>query len=93
MDIDKLKKLQEDRNGGRGITCVKHIINCLENNEIEQAQKVYQWDGDKIREYPFVQQWFNENMGCRTHLKKDCQDALCITLNKYNEDRIRKAEK
>ena len=87
IDIDKLDELQQVENEGRGITCVKHIINCLRLEDRHTAEHIYQWDGDKIRSYPFIQQWFYENFGCRGHLDKDCKSSLCIALKEHNDNR------
>ncbi|MCD6434935.1 MAG: hypothetical protein J7L15_00885 [Clostridiales bacterium] len=89
-DIDRLDELQMVENEGRGIICVKYIISSLRREDIKEAIYVYKWEGDKIRAYPLVQQWFYDYMGCRLHLKKDCQNSLCLSLKEYNTERVQR---
>lgn len=55
MDINKLIKLNEQSNDGRGVYCVRNFINCVLHYNMEMALQVYKWDGDKIRAYPLIQ--------------------------------------
>jgi hypothetical protein len=88
MDIQKLKELQAVENEGRGINCVRFILTLLNTHQVDKAKIAYQNEGDKICSYPLVQQWFYENLGCRIHLKKDCQSSLCIALKEYNDSKV-----
>ena len=75
--INELDDLQSKENDGRGVACIRDIIFYLRRNEIDTAKRVYQSEGDKIRQYPEIQKWLLDNFGCRTHLKKNCDDWLC----------------
>lgn len=54
MTISKLRELQAKYNEGRGITCVKDIINCLEQNKYSLAYTICCNENDKISNYPDV---------------------------------------
>lgn len=54
MTILKLNELQAKYNEGRGITCVKDIVNCLERNEKRLAYVICCNENDKISNYPDV---------------------------------------
>ena len=88
MDINQLIKLNEQSNDGRGVCCVQSFINCILHNNVEMALQIYKWDGDKIRAYPKIQQWFDDNVGCRTHLIINCDNRLCQDLKRYNDERL-----
>jgi hypothetical protein len=89
MDIQRLQELQEVENEGRGILCIRDILGALKRNNLITAQNIYQWEGDKIISYPQVQQWFEENFGCRLHLKKDCDRPICTSLREHTENRAK----
>ncbi len=74
---DELDALQAEQNEGRGVCCVRSIVSCLRKHDGPCAKRVYQSEGDKIYQYPELQKWFEKHFGCRTHLKKDCDDWLC----------------
>ncbi len=76
-NIRILDDLQSKENDGRGVSCICSIISFLRRKEYNNAKRVYQYDGDKIRQYPEIQDWLSNNFGCRTHLKKNCDNWLC----------------
>lgn len=76
----RLMDLKSVENDGRGIRCVGDIIHFLVRGDGNKAKAIYQNDGDKIISYPKIQEWMEKNFGCRTHLKKDCQNPLCKSL-------------
>ncbi len=80
---DKLDYLQAEQNDGRGVSCVESIIFQIRKNDIDCAKRVYQSEGDKIREYPEIQKWLLDHFGCRTHLKKNCDNWLCKKLSQH----------
>ena len=91
MDIKKINELdslQSKENDGRGVSCIRSIIFYLRQNDDDSAKKVYQSEGDKIRQYPVIQEWLIQNFGCRSHLKLNCDNWLCKDLNKYNQKRL-----
>jgi len=55
--INKLNELQAKENNGRGISCIRTIINCLKNDEYEDALACCFNENDKIRNYPKVQKY------------------------------------
>jgi hypothetical protein len=83
--IQELNELQKQCNDGRGISCVKSIIICMERGDIVSAKFVYSIDGDKIRQYPYVNEWLMKHFGCRIHHIVNCTNTLCITMKKYND--------
>lgn len=77
QDIDTLDTLQAKQNNGRGITCVKDIISFLRNNDFPQAFAIRQWDGDKTRLYPEVENQLLKIFGCRNHAIRNCNNPFC----------------
>ena len=49
---DRLTRMQELENEGRGVSCVRSICTYLERGELGLAQNVATIDWDKIRNYP-----------------------------------------
>jgi len=82
--INELDDLQSKENEGRGISCICSIILCLRREDSDTAKRVYQIEGDKIRQYPKVEKWLLDNFGCRTHLKKNCDNWLCERLSQIS---------
>lgn len=80
-EIDKLKAANAVANGGRGLECVRQILTHLDRGDEESAASIRQNDGDKILSYPEVERVVLELFGCRTHLKKDCGNWLCVKIN------------
>ncbi len=76
-EADELDALQAKQNKGRGISCVKSIIFQIRKNDYPTAKRVYQLEGDKIQQYSEIQEWLEKRFGCRTHLKKNCNNWLC----------------
>ena len=78
---NELDTLQAEQNTGRGVSCIRGIVHCLRRGDINTAKRVYQSEGDKIREYPKIQEWLEKRFGCRIHLKKNCNNWLCKKIN------------
>ena len=51
---DELETLQADKNGGRGVMCVRYIVNDLRRGNVEKAVSGARFDWDKIRSYPDI---------------------------------------
>lgn len=51
-NMQQLRKLEAQSNGGRGVSCVRGIIKSIEQGDIRGALVWYQLDSDKLREYP-----------------------------------------
>jgi hypothetical protein len=49
-----LYQAQGLENGGRGVSCVREIVNYLERGDLRSAKTVANTDSDKIRNYPFL---------------------------------------
>ena len=92
INLQLLKELEAKENDGRGISCVKSFIICVEKNDIRTAKFVYIHDGDKIRAYPQIQQWFYDNLGCRSHNVKKCNSWLCQKIKEYHDERLKNKE-
>jgi len=75
--LTKLKELEKKQNEGRGVTCVRDIINLIEIKDFGRAIAVRQWDGDKTRSYPALEKCLTEIFGCRMHGTKKCKNAHC----------------
>ena len=87
-NIEELRTLNNQENGGRGDGCVDDVIVSIKSGEFARARSTYQHDGDKISSHPKIQEWFYNNFGCRTHLIKDCQTDLCKSLKRYNDKKL-----
>jgi len=51
---EKIDKLQAEKNNGRGVSCVKTIVDLLRRGELESAKAVCFNEGDKISSYPDI---------------------------------------
>jgi len=49
-----LHQAQSLENDGRGVFCVREIVNYLERGDLRSAKTVADTDNDKIRNYPFL---------------------------------------
>ncbi|OGZ11196.1 MAG: hypothetical protein A2942_03725 [Candidatus Lloydbacteria bacterium RIFCSPLOWO2_01_FULL_50_20] len=58
----ELLALQKGENNGRGIPCVEDIAQYWKMGEIESARQIAWTDNDKIRNYPDLQQWLEDNL-------------------------------
>ena len=74
---DELDALQAEQNEGRGVSCIQSIVFQIRKCDINCARRVYQLEGDKIRQYPEIQKWLYDHFGCRLHFKKHCDNWLC----------------
>lgn len=53
---DKLDELQSTKNEGRGVSCVRTLIAYLRRGDIDSAKAVCFNEGDKIRNYPDIEE-------------------------------------
>lgn len=53
-DAEVLDAMQIKENGGRGVSCVKSIVDFLRRGDIQSAAMVAWNDGDKTRNYPEI---------------------------------------
>lgn len=74
-----LWSLQESKNEGRGVSCVRTICSYLTQGKFHSALYVRQIDGDKTRQYEDIEAELHRFFGCRLHGKHDCKDWLCNT--------------
>ena len=88
LAINRLVDLSSKENDGRGVSCVDSVISCLNKGKIELAKRVYKNECDKIRSYPYIQEWFYNFFGCPTHFTIDCQDELCRVNRKNHNERL-----
>ena len=54
---DQLDVLQKRENEGRGVSCVRTIIACLNRGDINGAKAVCKNDGDKIESYDDIKKF------------------------------------
>jgi hypothetical protein len=59
---DQLDVLQKKENEGRGVSCVRTIIACLNNGDIESAKAVCVNEGDKIERYDDIKKFLILNL-------------------------------
>lgn len=74
---DELDALQAKQNEGRGVSCVRTMVFYLRQDNVVSALAVRQIEGDKTRSYPDIEQFLNDNFGCRLHGKVDCEVDWC----------------
>jgi len=53
--VEALRFYEKRRNGGRGISCVKRIVNELLCEREESAKAIAQNESDKLRNYPEIE--------------------------------------
>lgn len=58
---DELFKLQSTENEGRGVSCVRSIVDCLRSNNGEDAHLICRNEFGKIRNYPKIVAWVLKN--------------------------------
>lgn len=58
---DELFKLQSSENEGRGVNCVRGIVNHLRACNGKDAKAVCRNEWDKIRNYPKIVEWLFKN--------------------------------
>lgn len=88
MNLDKIIAINDKVNNGRGIHTVSLIIFALQSGRLEDAQNIWQGDGDKIPgydDYRILRKEIIELLGCRSHLKKNCQAVFCKRLHEIYE--------
>lgn len=78
-EADTLMRLQEGKNGGLGVSCVKTIAAYLQLGKFNAARTVRQIEGDKTRQYEDIESELRRFFGCRLHAKHDCENWLCNT--------------
>jgi hypothetical protein len=58
---NELFALQEKENDGRGVTCVRDIVNNLIRKDINGAKMLTDHDWDKVANYPAIAQWLKDH--------------------------------
>lgn len=58
----ELYQLQEKKNDGRGISCVRQVVDELRRGDIEGARTIADMDGDKLRGYPDIENFLEETI-------------------------------
>jgi len=84
----KLFSQQEQKNDGRGVTCVRAICTYLDRGDFNSARTVFQGEGDKIRAYPDIEATCIKYFGCRSHGKHNCNDSLCIAMREHMHKKL-----
>lgn len=74
---DELDAIQRRANGDMGSSTARTIIHHLRNGDLERAKTAWYVDGDKIRQYPEVEKFVIEHLGCRLHGVIGCDYWLC----------------
>ena len=78
---DRLFALQAAENDGRGISCVRQVVDELRRGDIEGARIIADMDGDKLRAHPGIENYLEETIfvgvpDSRMKLKKQWQEEL-----------------
>lgn len=58
---EQLKRLQESKNNGRGVSCVRQICFYLRENKLDDAKAIVNTDWDKIANYPDIANLLMDN--------------------------------
>lgn len=74
-NVEKLWNAQAIENDGRGISCVRSMVQYLMADLVEDARSVRRLARDKTRAYPNVEKLLIEIFGCRLHECQGCQDC------------------
>jgi hypothetical protein len=82
-----LWSLQESKNEGRGVSCVRTICSYLTQGKFETALLVRQLEGDKTRQYEDIESELRRFFGCRVHGKHGCKNYVCLTKTSYPKER------
>jgi hypothetical protein len=85
--LQNLKDVESIQNDGRGVQCVKAIIESLEMGDYTGAMLIRQWDGDKTRSYPKMEKVLEDIFGCRLHGVIGCQNKHCLKYQQYIHER------
>jgi hypothetical protein len=80
--IDQLEQAGYNAVPHTGHCTVQSIVNALKNNRLDYACNVYQSDGDKLHSYPELKSLVTQLLGCRNHLKHNCNHFFCKPRNK-----------
>jgi hypothetical protein len=78
--VEELRRISGVENNGRGISCVRSMLQYLDRDDIETARIIFGNEGDKVRQYPKVDVLLRDILGCRMHGERDCDDSLCSSL-------------
>jgi hypothetical protein len=78
--VEELRLAANAENNGRGISCVRSMLQALDRGDIETARIIFGNEGDKVRQYPRVDVLLRDILGCRMHGENDCEDSLCASL-------------
>ena len=70
-EIENLDKLQQQKNQGRGISCVRTLIMYLKRGDVDSAKAVYLNESDKIRSYPDVAEIIKRMFDIKEDVLKD----------------------
>ncbi|MFA6536771.1 MAG: hypothetical protein WCT18_00030 [Patescibacteria group bacterium] len=58
----KLEELQKVENNGRGVSCLRLVVEYLKMGQLGAARQVCFTDGDKIFNYPLVVDFIKKNL-------------------------------
>ncbi len=64
---DQLDELQKVQHSGRGVSCVKEVIQALRQGNFEYAKAVATHDHDKIGSYPEIEVLMEEYGLCESY--------------------------
>jgi hypothetical protein len=59
---DELDQLQQQENNGRGVSCVRSVVDYLKAGQLDEAKRMCEWDHDKIRNYPKLVEYLKNNL-------------------------------
>lgn len=82
--IDLLRSQEAKANNGRGVTCVWSILSYIDCNDWKSAKRVFETDGDKVHQYPEIEETLVSLFGCRMHGNRSCVNTICCSLRNQN---------
>ena len=65
MNIDKLLEILQRTNQPMGSSTGRAIYQSLLAGKVDEAKVIVFNDGDKLTQYPELEKWVIDNLGCR----------------------------
>lgn len=77
FDLDELDAILERTNPPMGSSTGRAIAASLRRLDVEEAKVIHSNDGDKLHQYPELQRWVFNHIGCRSHGVVGCKEKFC----------------
>jgi hypothetical protein len=73
----ELLEILQRTNQPMGSSTGRAIYQSIVAGKIDEARTVFNNDGDKLTQYPELEKWVVDNLGCRTHGVVGCKERFC----------------